>query len=84
MTEEQITKVLWRIDPMRTSCTVNSGMENEYAKEARLIADLLAVGWEARKAVITVFDIWFEQGCMEGSREHHLRDIVRELKGKAT
>lgn len=81
MTEEQICKLLWRIDPMHTCCNVNDNMEDEYSKEARWISDLVNSGMDARKAVITVFDIWFEEGCMEGGREIYLEEIVRALEG---
>lgn len=80
MTEAQISEVLWRVDPMHTSCNVNDAMKGEYVKEARWIADLLAVGMNAREAVVKVFNIWFEEGCMEGPREDYLNEIVRSLE----
>lgn len=83
MIEKKISEVLWRVDPMHTSCNVNENMETEYAKEAKSIADLLAVGVNAREAVIKVFNLWFEEGCMEGPREDYLNEIVRSLEGDA-
>lgn len=36
---DAITKTLYTIDPAKTCCNMNEGMENEYAYEAALIAN---------------------------------------------
>lgn len=80
MDAEQLMLLLWHIDPMRTCCNVNEGMEDEYASEARDIGERLAAGEDARSAVLAVFDAYFWDGCLlEASRLESFEKIMAEL-----
>lgn len=54
-TAEQISKILFNIDPMGTCCNVNVGMENEYLHEANHITHFMYSGYEFHTAVKKAF-----------------------------
>lgn len=81
MNTEELTQVLWKIDPMGTGCAEDEDMQDEYESQAREIIDLVTKGEDHRTAVIRVFDEWFWEDCLiSGSREIALNKIVAALK----
>ena len=56
MDAEQLSFLLWHVDPMGTCCNVNEDMEDEYGSQARDIGERLAAGEDPRSAVVAVFD----------------------------
>jgi hypothetical protein len=84
MLEVQIYTLLWRIDPMHTGCAENEGMDQEYARQAHDIAELMAQGVEPRAALLRTFDAWFWQGCLlEPERRPALEALVTALSAGA-
>lgn len=59
ITKNKLSNILYRVDPMNTSCTSNKGMENEYDKEANEIVDLLCLGVPLKHAYFSVMSHWF-------------------------
>ena len=87
MNEDVINEILWRIDPMNTSCNQNDGMENEYRREACEIAEkLFRGGEEPLNAVMMVFDKWFWENCLlDAHRKRNfalLMDEINKVVGK--
>ena len=81
MDVEQLSFLLWHIDPMGACCNVNEDMEDEYGSQARDIGERLAAGEDPRSAVLAVFDEWFWEGCLlEASRLESLEKILAELR----
>lgn len=81
MDAEQLSFLLWHIDPMNTCCNVNEGMEDEYWSQARDIGERLAAGEGPRSAVLAVFDEWFWDGCLlEASRLESFEKILAGLR----
>lgn len=75
-----ISALLHQLDPMRTGCAENPGMEDEYDHQAEAIAERVARGEDPRAATVAVFDFWFWEGCMtEGARAQALDAIVSAL-----
>ena len=61
---EEISTILWELDPMTTCCNANEGMENEYSSEAAEITSLANSGMPVRQAVQEVFEKWFWEDCL--------------------
>lgn len=81
---DALTALLYQLDPMRTGCAQNEGMEDEYAHQASDILERLAQGEDPRQATVAVFDYWFWEGCLDSApRQHSLNAIVRALQGRA-
>jgi hypothetical protein len=77
---DDITAALWAIDPMRTGCTGDASMQDEYAHEAQEIASLMAAGTPLRTALVQVFDRWFWEGCLvSGADSSRLDAIVEKM-----
>jgi hypothetical protein len=60
-----VSNILWRLDPMGTSCNVNEGMEDEYDVEASKLVQRMREGAELRQAVVEVFEKAFWVACFE-------------------
>ena len=73
MTKEELTKLLWEIDPIRTCCNVNEGMEDEYEKEASMIIDKVAAGLSYEAALIETFNTQFSQELTENYKKEILK-----------
>ena len=82
MDAHALNQLLWTIDPMRTGCNLEPGMEDEYGSQARDIAQALAEGQDARSAVMAVFDYYFWEGCLN-DRPAALERIVSALQTTA-
>lgn len=79
----QLSALLYQLDPMRTGCAQNPGMEDEYAHQAEEIAERLARGEDPRAATVAVFDFWFWEGCLqEGTRAQTLDAIASALAAR--
>lgn len=54
ITVEQLSQILYSIDPMNTTCRSNKGMENEYDTEAWEIVNLIKDGAPFKQAYYQV------------------------------
>ena len=55
------TKILHDIDPASTCCNLNEGMEDEYATEARMIAEyFISGGMILKRAMMRTFEEQFD------------------------
>ena len=80
MTASEISDTLWRLDPMRTGCSGNDDMRDEYEFQADEIAELTADGMPLRAAVIEVFEKWFWEGCLNsGTDTSRIDTIVKTI-----
>ena len=80
MTASEISDALWRLDPMRTGCSGNEDMRDEYEFQAEEIADLTTAGTPLRAAVIEVFEKWFWEDCLiSGTDTSRLNAIVETI-----
>jgi hypothetical protein len=82
MHTDTLTEVLWHIDPMGTCCNQCDDMADEYASQARDIAERLARGEAPRAAVVAVFDEWFWEDCLSGGRSETLDQIVAAIESR--
>lgn len=57
--KNKLSNILYRYDPMNTTCTSNKGMEDEYVYEANDIVDLLSLGVPFKHAYFSVMSHWF-------------------------
>lgn len=77
---DEISSVLWELDPMRTGCTEDATMHDEYEFQAEEIASLVKAGVPLRAAVVEVFDKWFWEDCLiSGASTSRLDAIVEEI-----
>lgn len=77
---ETLNLLLWQADLLRTSCNLNEGMEDEYAREAREIVELMAEGMNFRDALEQSFNDWFWEGCLqEPSRQANLQQFLQAV-----
>lgn len=77
---ETLNLLLWQADLLRTSCNLNEGMEDEYAREASEILELMAEGMNFRDALEQSFNDWFWEGCLqEPSRQANLRQLLQAV-----
>lgn len=75
--EDRIAVLLHDYDPMRTCCTVNLDMEDEYVSVTKTLMRLHAEGVSLRSALLQTFDSWFWPGCLqEQDREVNLDMLV--------
>lgn len=80
MNSREISTVLWKLDPMRTSCSGDDDMRDEYDFQAEEIESLIAAGTPLRAAIVQVFEKWFWEDClMSGSDSSRLDSIVSEI-----
>ena len=61
---DEISAVLWELDPMRTGCSGDEAMRDEYEFQAEEIASLLGTGIPLRTAIVQVFEKWFWEDCL--------------------
>ena len=61
---DEISAVLWELDPMRTGCAGDEAMRDEYEFQAEEISSLMGTGVPLRTAVVQVFDKWFWEDCL--------------------
>jgi hypothetical protein len=59
ITLKQLTYLLYKYDPMNTTCTSNKGMENEYSMEAKEILKLVSSGVPFKYAYISIMTHFF-------------------------
>lgn len=62
---EELSAVLWVLDPMNTCCGYNYKMFDEYDSEARMIKEHCESGKDFKQAVVDVFDEQFWVGCLD-------------------
>ena len=75
-----ISALLWELDPMRTGCTGDEAMRDEYDFQAEEIASLMGTGVPLRTAVVQVFDKWFWEDCLiSGASSSRLDAIVEKI-----
>lgn len=75
-----ISALLWELDPMRTSCTGDAAMQDEYEFQAEEIASLIDTGIPLRTAVVQVFDKWFWEDCLiSGASTSRLDAVVEKI-----
>jgi len=74
--ELQVAKSLWMLDPMRTSCHLNPGMDDEYTGEARMIIALIRLNVPLDSAVKLTFDQYFWRGAL---KEEPTQAVIAEL-----
>lgn len=80
MSSDEITSILWQLDPMRTGCAGDEAMRDEYEFQAEEIASLTATGTSPRAAVVEVFEKWFWEDCLiSGSDTSRLDAIVEKI-----
>ena len=82
MTVSEISGTLWRLDPMRTGCSGNEDMRDEYEFQAEEIADLTTDGTPLRAAVIEVFEKWFWEDCLKSGTDTSRLDTIVETISK--
>ena len=61
---DAISAILWELDPMRTGCTGDEAMRDEYDFQAEEIASLMGTDIPLRTVVTQVFDKWFWEDCL--------------------
>ncbi len=77
---DAISALLWKLDPMRTGCTGDEAMRDEYDFQAEEIASLMGIGVPLRTAVVQVFDKWFWEDCLiSGTDSSRLDAIVEKI-----
>ena len=75
-----ISALLWELDPMRTGCTGDEAMRDEYEFQAEEIASLISDGIPIRTAIVQVFEKWFWEDClMSGADSSRLDAVVNEI-----
>lgn len=78
---KHLSRSLHTLDPMRTGCSANNGMEDEYDSEAREIARRLHAGEPLLDAVKQTFDARFWPGCLEeANRSPGLNQLVTAIQ----
>ena len=82
MITSEISDTLWRLDPMRTGCSGNEDMRDEYEFQAEEIADLTTAGTPLRAAVIEVFEKWFWEDCLKSGTDTSRLDTIVETISK--
>lgn len=77
---DAISTLLWELDPMRTGCTGDEAMRDEYDFQAEEIASLMGTGIPLRTVVAQVFDKWFWEDCLiSGTSTSRLDAIVAKI-----
>ena len=77
-----ISALLWELDPMRTGCTGDEAMRDEYDFQAEEIASLMGTGIPLRTAVVQVFDKWFWEDCLISGADTSRFDTIVEKISK--
>lgn len=78
----EISEILWEIDPMRTGCTEDAAMRDEYELQAKEIASRVDAGAPLRAVVVEVFDKWFWDDCLIFGAGMSRLDIILEKISK--
>ena len=80
---DEISAVLWELDPMRTGCAGDEAMRDEYEFQAEEIASLIGTGVPLRTAVVQVFDKWFWEDCLASNTDtSRLDSIIKKIESK--
>ena len=80
MSPDEITSILWQLDPMRTGCAGDETMRDEYEFQAEEIASITANGMPLRATVVEVFEKWFWEDCLiSGSDTSRLDAILEKI-----
>ena len=75
-----ISALLWELDPMRTGCTGDEAMRDEYDFQAEESASLMGTGIPLPTVVTQVFDKWFWEDCLiSGTDSSRLDAIVEKI-----
>ena len=82
MNTDKISIVLWQLDPMRTGCTGDEAMRDEYEFQAEEIASLTNDGMQVRAAVVEVFEKWFWEDCLISGSDSSRLDAIVEIISK--
>ena len=82
MNSREISTVLWKLDPMRTSCSGDDDMRDEYDFQAEEIAELTANGTPLRAAIVEVFEKWFWEDCLMTGSDSSRLDAIEESVSK--
>ena len=78
---DEISAVLWELDPMRTGCSGDEAMRDEYEFQAEESASLTENGTPLRTAVVEVFDKWFWEDCLTSASDtSRLNTIVENIQ----
>ena len=59
----ELSSILWILDPMNTCCGFIPGMCDEYDTEAKKIKDQCSDGKSMQQALLSVFEEMFWEGC---------------------
>lgn len=62
---EQLSLILWTLDPMNTCCNCNYNAFDEYDGEAKMIIEECESGKPLKQAVVDTFDYWFWEDCLD-------------------
>jgi hypothetical protein len=73
-TIQELSRIMWEIDPMHTSCWGNPGMENEYEKIAGYAIQLSATMSNEEALKKSIID-WFDEYLYN----YHKDDILKCL-----
>lgn len=77
---DEISFILWKLDPVRTGCTGDESMRDEYDFQAEEIAALIGTGLPLRTVIAQVFDKWFWKDCLiSGTNTSRLDAIVEKI-----
>ena len=78
MNTDKISIVLWQLDPMRTGCTGDEAMRDEYEFQAEEIASLISDGIPIRTAIVQVFEKWFWEDCLVSGSDSSRLDAIEK------
>ena len=78
MNTDKISIVLWQLDPMRTGCTGDEAMRDEYEFQAEEISALISDGIPARTAIVQVFEKWFWEDCLVSGSDCSRLDAIEK------
>ena len=79
---DEISAVLWELDPMRTGCAGDEAMRDEYEFQAEEIASLTKNGTPLRSAVVEIFEKWFWEDCLLSGEDTSRLDAIVEKISK--
>ena len=79
---DEISAVLWELDPMRTGCSGDEAMRDEYEFQAEEIASLTKNGTPLRSAVVEIFEKWFWEDCLLSGEDTSRLDAIVEKISK--
>lgn len=78
LTVQNISSVLYSLDPMNTCC-VENGIVGEYDYEASQIFLGISNGEDLREVLVKTFDFSFWGGCLKSARADKILQKLTEL-----